>query len=132
MKRTKKLLGWLLLLLMNGGLGYLLYRFAPPLSIKLDAALRGTGPLILGIYLALVFVFTGIFWVQNKVAKWSGTGGSIVLASLCALLMGGAATVMLVHSWLSGAYSDTWSGLGFVVFVGIGAGCTGYAGVVSK
>jgi len=54
------------------------------------------------------------------------------LAILCALLTGGAVTVMLTVKWYTGCYSDTWTGLGFVVFVGIGAGCAGYASIMME
>ena len=128
----KKGLGWLFLLLLNGGIGFALYRFAPALTIRLDAALQGTGPLILGIDLALFFVYAGIVWLEQKIAAWSAVQGNPVLAILCALLIGGAVTAMLTVKWYTCCYSDTWTGLGFVVFVGIGAGCAGYAGIVME
>lgn len=128
----KKGLGWLFLLLLNGGIGFALYRFAPALTIRLDAALQGTGPLILGIDLALLFVYAGIVWLEQKIAAWSAVQGNPVLAILCALLIGGAVTAMLTVRWYTGCYSSTWVGLGFVVFVGIGAGCAGYAGIVME
>ena len=90
----KKIAGWLLLIPLNGGIGFVLYRFAPALTIKLDAVLQGTGPLLLGIYLALVFVYAGIVWLEQKIARWSAVRGNLVLAILCALLTGGAVTVM--------------------------------------
>jgi len=128
----KKIVGWLFLLLLNGGIGFALYRFIPALTVKLDAVLQGTGPLILGIYIAVAFVYAGIVWLEQKIAVWSAVHGNLVLAILCALLIGGAVTVMLTVKWYTGCYSDTWVGLGFVVFVGIGAGCAGYAGMMME
>jgi len=128
----KKILGWLLLILLNGAIGFALYRFIPALTVKLDAVLQGTGPLILGIYLALVFVYAGIVWLEQKIAVWSAVRGNLVLAVLCTLLIGGAVTAMLAVKWYTGCYSDTWTGLGFVFVVGIGAGAAGYAGIMME
>lgn len=128
----KKILGWLFLLLINGGIGFALYRFVPELTVKLDAALQGTGPLGVGIDLAPIGVYAGIVWLEQKIAEWSAVRGNLVLAILCALLIGGAVTVMLTVKWYTGCYSDTWMGLGFVVFVGIGAGCAGYASIMME
>ena len=128
----KKICGWLFLLLIDGGIGFVLYRFAPALTVKLNEVLQGTGPLILGIDLALVFVYAGIVWLEQKVAEWGAVHGNLVLAILCTLLLGGAVTAMLAVKWYTGCYSDTWTGLSFVVFVGIGAGCAGYAGIMMQ
>lgn len=129
MNHLRKLIGWAVLLLISAALGFVLFRYAPPLSFKIEEWISNTGPLILLIYAAFIAAYIALMWVQNKIAKWSRVNGNTVLAVLCAILTGGAVSIVFAVNIWNDAYCNGWTALGYLIFIGIASGFFTFAGV---
>ena len=129
MKHSRKLIGWVVLLLISAALGFVLLRYAPPLSFRIEEWTQNAGPLILLFYAAFIAAYIAVTWVENKIAQWSDVNGNTVLAVLCAILTGGAVSVVFAINIWNDAYGDGWVALGYLIFIGIASGVFAFIGV---
>lgn len=129
MNHSRKIIGWVALLLISTALGFVLFRYAPPLSFRIEEWAQNAGPLILLFYAAFIAAYIAVTWVENKIAQWSDVNGNTVLAVLCAILTGGAVSVVFAINIWNDAYGDGWVALGYLIFIGIASGVFAFIGV---